>query len=349
MTTPTEARWLDYAWRVATCGPAHRARCELQGGASARPGEEGNELRWPGYIGRDYQEGTGVLCVGHVHGTNWNDRADSMARPRLEAALREWIASRRSDVADRTYLETVRDVFERWLPSWRRWGHFRVVLDKVGMLEAHDLSVREIAWTNLAKCRAPRGVNNERLTAFCQRDYPIEEVVEAIRPAAVLTCVKNAYEGGSIVRTWRAPSADSLVFTWDGRRGTDRAGRKLRIWAEEAASRIAERRASHHEEPARKERLNKMIPTPPDQPMLPIPPLMPDEAERERRSAAAKKAATTKRRRAAAKKAATTKRRSAAGTKAALTKRRKAAGKKAAATRRASATKTKKKPAKKSR
>jgi hypothetical protein len=140
------------------------------------------------------------------------------------------------------YLETVREVFEWWLPTWTRWKPFRRVFDRLG----DDIS--QIAWTNFAKCRVPeqRNVlyqNPSAVVAFCQRDYPITEVVEAIRPIAVLTCVKNAYEGGPIIRTWRTSSVEPLVFTWHGLHGTDRSGRLIGVWSAEAAAKIAAHRA----------------------------------------------------------------------------------------------------------
>lgn len=64
--TTTEHRWLDYAWSVVNCTPAHRGAREAAGGARPGPGRElGNELRWPGYLGRNYVERRDVLCIGH--------------------------------------------------------------------------------------------------------------------------------------------------------------------------------------------------------------------------------------------------------------------------------------------
>lgn len=108
----------------------------------------------------------------------------------------------------------------------------------VGKLQ---LGVEDIAWTNLAKCRVSREASPDDVVRFCQAEYPIREVIGAIRPATVLTCVKNAYEGGPIVETWRSASARPLVFTWDSRRGTDREGRRLQVWTDEAVQRIVSR------------------------------------------------------------------------------------------------------------
>jgi hypothetical protein len=196
-------------------------------------GVGGNDLRWPGYLGRRYGQLATVLCVGHVHATDW----EQTARVPLEKSLRRWLSSGRSQSSDTAYLESVREVFEWWLPTWRRWSHFRALVDKL------QLDVQDIAWTNLAKCRVSREANPDGVVRVCQSAFPIREVVEALRPEAVLSCVKNAYEGGPIVTTWRSANLPRpLVFTWDGRRGTDRDGRLLRVWTDDAVRQIGDRR-----------------------------------------------------------------------------------------------------------
>lgn len=225
MTTPTERRWLEYAWRVANCSPSHRRLCEEAGGASPLEGGWGDRLRWPGYLGRDYDERRGVLCVGAVHGvgTTW----DEPAKSQLEASLQKWIDTERSEASDAAYLGTVREVFESWIPSWSHlWKPFykRLVEDKL------HLDVRQLAWTNLAKCRASDGM---KVMPLCQAEYPITDVIEAIRPTTVLIGVKHAYAGGDIVQTWRSASANPRVWTWDGRQGKDPQDRPFDVWSAE--------------------------------------------------------------------------------------------------------------------
>jgi hypothetical protein len=165
------------------------------------------------------------------------------ARNEMQSALRAWINADRSDVADSAYLESVRSVFEWWLPTWTRWKPFGRVIGLLGD------TVRDIAWTNFAKCRVPEQRsktyrNPSKVVNYCQGDYPISEVVEAIRPVAVLTCVKNAYEGGGIVRAWRTANAAPVVFTWHGLHGTDRVGRRIGVWSQDAAEVVRARRTS---------------------------------------------------------------------------------------------------------
>src|SRR3954468_11235119 len=95
-----EQRWLDHAWRVASCPDGHRRLCETAGGAAPRAGAvDGNELRWPGYLGRNY---IGILCVGHVSREVTPQHLALMptqvrrSYARLEAASRGWLAAGRS-------------------------------------------------------------------------------------------------------------------------------------------------------------------------------------------------------------------------------------------------------------
>lgn len=237
--TETEDRWLDYAWLVVNCTPEHRSGCEARGGAPlGATRQDGNDFRWPGYLGRRYDEGRGLLCVGHVHrertGTDLAE-VDAKVEGLLVDAVRAWLSLGRSPENDASYLAAVQDAFEEWIPAWRRWsrGFKRVVEGELGMDHT------QIAWTNLAKCRYPlTGSPPPKLLAHCQGAFPIREVVDAIRPRAVLCCVLRAEEGGPIVDTWKSQHADPLVFTWHGLHSTDRLRRKLAEWAPEAGLRI---------------------------------------------------------------------------------------------------------------
>lgn len=168
----TEHRWLDYAWGVVNCTPAHRRACEAAGGARPSIGRElGNELRWPGYLGRNYVERRGVLCVGHVHrervGVEEPDVVHTEATAALVDSARVWLSSGRSACADAKYIASVRDEYEAWLPTWPRWYQHRDLLDGLGM------DVTQIAWANLAKCRVPIDDKKavDRVTSLCQAEF----------------------------------------------------------------------------------------------------------------------------------------------------------------------------------
>lgn len=249
--TQTERAWLEYAWRVVACPDDHLARCIANG--AAVPGEgrvDGNDLRWPGYLGREYRSGRSVLCVGAVHresSVKNEDASEIIANinRRLISSARTWLAYGRSKNSDAAYLEEVRDAYEKGLPAWPRYQrHFRrLVQDHLG------LSVPEIAWTNLAKCRVPidRGAAQrqaeQRLTRLCQAEFaPLRNLVDAIRPTAVLVAVLHAGRNGDIV-DWGAIGWKPLVYSWQGQSGHDRhntdpSARRLEEWAPEMAEQI---------------------------------------------------------------------------------------------------------------
>ncbi len=247
--TEIEERWLDYAWSIINCPKSHRERCEALGAAVPGHGRvDGNEVRWPGYLGEGYREGTGILCVGAVHreARPEEEARDSVTRrtnAELVNAHRRWVQRGRSRDEDRDYLAAVRAAYECALPRWDRWkDHFRT------LVEVHlGMSRREIAWTNLAKCRVPIHRGNRIRTAeaklirLCQRDFaPVTELVEAIRPGLVLCCVLHAPSGGDIVSSWDSSSASPLVYCWQGRTGHDLHNRdpqrrRLAEWAPEMA------------------------------------------------------------------------------------------------------------------
>lgn len=225
-----EAHWLDYAWRVVTCPTDHRSECVAAGGAVPGPGRmDGNELRWPGYLGRRYEAGRGVLCVGAVHregdpAKHGLDTVPGRTDAELVAATRRWMQKGRGLKADAEYLNALRNSYEEALPSWTRYQrHFR------SLIEEHlRMDSTQIAWTNLAKCRVSidRGsaqrAAEQRLTRLCQTTFPVSQLVAAIRPAAVLVAVLRAGENGDIVADWAAPEWRPLVFAWQGQSGHDR-------------------------------------------------------------------------------------------------------------------------------
>ena len=194
-------------------------------------------------------KGVGVLCVGAVHReARPEDEARNPVSRRTNRELidahRTWVQHGRSPEGDRVYLERVRRAYEDALPQWNRWKrHFRwLVQDCLG------LNRTEIAWTNLAKCRVAIHLGNRirtseaKLTRLCQREFaPVSELVEAIRPGLVLTCVLHAGRCGDIVSSWDSASMSPLVFPWQGQSGHDRhntapGARRLREWAPEMVS-----------------------------------------------------------------------------------------------------------------
>jgi len=89
MLSALEADWLEYARSIAACDPTHRAECVQRGGGSAVGPDP--ELRWPGFIGSDYEANPfRVLCVAQIHNPNgWSASASGLAP--MEPLLREWL------------------------------------------------------------------------------------------------------------------------------------------------------------------------------------------------------------------------------------------------------------------
>lgn len=252
MLTDVERDWLDYAWRVVTCPAEHLSACVAAGGAVSGPGRvDGNELRWPGYVGRRWEPGRGVLCVGAVHrepnplGPEDEDLPINRTTRELTEATRAWQSGGRSPQGDEAYLRAVQLAYVDGLPTWPRWNrHFK------SLVEVHlGMRTEEIAWTNLAKCRVPINRDSDKVVRLCQQRFsPIADLVATLRPAAVLCSVLNAKAGGGIVESWDSPTWSPIVFTWQGQSGHDRHNtdpkrRAFSGWAPEAAAMIRARQS----------------------------------------------------------------------------------------------------------
>ena len=232
--TGTERRWLDYAWNVVNCPLHHRRGCLIRGAASGNGVDGGNELRFPGYIGRSYEPGRGVLLVGHVH----REPEPHMSLPgdpaRFVAAHFRWIEHGRSDEADAAFLAEVRRYYGEAVAGWNPWRQFfrRIVEDELGM------SLDQVAYANLAKCRQdPNRGTAENLVSYCQGQFPAAQLVDAVRPAGVFVCVIAADPRRGVV-SWRSPSWDPVVYAFEGRNGRDSLKRRRDEWLPEAAARV---------------------------------------------------------------------------------------------------------------
>jgi hypothetical protein len=78
----------------------------------------------------------------------------------------------------------------------------------------------------------------------CRRQYPIEDLVSAIRPRVVLSCVLHAVAGGELVARWGIGHSGPLVFTWQGRTGQNAQGERIQDWAPKVAQQVRESQRS---------------------------------------------------------------------------------------------------------
>ena len=153
---------------------------------------------------------------------------------RYRAAHTAWRRGRSPD-ADAAFLEAVGAHYEAVFESWGRWRLFSGLAAQVG------LGVRHIAYANLAKCRQLRGASNEPLIKFCKRDFPMTRLVEAIRPKAVLVCVKHAGPHGLLGLNWRSGSCDPYVWAYQGLNRQAPDGRWQHEWEPEVIPELKRR------------------------------------------------------------------------------------------------------------
>ena len=230
-----EPGWLGWARpivRMQACEPAHFAWCREALGPAEYPEVAEDPasdptLRWPGYLGIDWKPDHGVLFVGSVHSDFRKDGHRGGGPDRAALVARMAVANRRwrdlevdSAAEDARYLDATRGAYSRLMPGWSRDSAFGAVRRELGD------AVEEIAWTNLAHCRAqpkltPGSGGEYTLQRKCSGvdgTFPIKELLDAIRPAAVLACASPL--GGRDARRFDlifSHGGAPLVWTFNGR------------------------------------------------------------------------------------------------------------------------------------
>lgn len=219
MSSGAEARWLDYAWEVVSCSAGHRRECGDRGGAD--PFVDAS-VRYPGNLGSAYESEVGVLCVGLVHKSRDPDAGpadrDRHARfvPIAEAIV-GWRDRGRSSENDERYLEESRSAYEAAIPGWPIWSN-----QFLPVLKEARLDHTQVAYTNLAKCRAPLEEDDRmsrRLASLCQSTFPLLALVERMRPAFVLV---SSTLGDEIAVL---DASQARWKCWDGRTGMSGSNR----------------------------------------------------------------------------------------------------------------------------
>lgn len=173
--------WLDYAWDVARCD--HLEKCRTQGGGAVNNGCNPRfpDLRYPGYVGTDYQPG-GVLCVGMVH----NGRAlFAGSFIDAEAATKEWLDTSRAN--DDAYVSGLRTGYEGVLAGWGPWEQLGEPTKIILGVATDQEAIRRIAFTNVAKCwTIPRTGSDSKVMSLCKRKVPMKRLVRILMPSVVL-------------------------------------------------------------------------------------------------------------------------------------------------------------------
>jgi hypothetical protein len=242
--TEIETAWLNHAWTVVNCPPQHRQACIALGGATSGPGRvQYNDILSPGYLGRNYDQGR-VLCMGAAG--REPSLQDEQEKPNLRktasataSQIREWTRQvPRTVGTDEAFLRSFQATSEEAWRQWPRLAIFRRLFAGLG------IDSTQVAWSNLAKCRANDGLDSAHLTKLCilcQHQFPVAELVEAIRPVAVLICVIAADPSreGEVVATWKPNDGRRpYVFAFEGRNGRDVKGRKMDEWELEVVPKV---------------------------------------------------------------------------------------------------------------
>jgi hypothetical protein len=175
-----------------------------------RPVQHGGGLGYPG--------------VGDRRGANGSPAGQRPCPPSPLGAQADeaWRASGRSPESNAAFLQAVREHYETEFPSWDVWTPFRRLVEKV------NLNVCQVDFANLAKCRQRTGPSPDPLIRFCQRDFPMTDVVEAIRPRAVLVASSMV----ALEETLESSGAPLTATRTYGRSAPQRSERRCR-WRRE--------------------------------------------------------------------------------------------------------------------
>ncbi len=279
-----ENHWLSWAYRVVRMNVDKREHfCWCRDRLTKFNAEYSESdpagdptLRWPGYIGKFWKPGCGVLFVGSVHadftagGDGSIDRSEYVRR--LAEANRFWRDNTDPVRTAEAYLRETQRIYAALAPGWARGTVLADVLES--LMRELDPATRfqHAAWTNLAHCRAKPGAestaspeaNPKKMSEYplqlkCSSKngvFPIGELVTAIWPAAILVSVKLVDpEFGSYRRQYEwviDPSTlprplgvqDPLIRAFDGSTRTEAGfwqGSPRAVWVPNAVKEIRSR------------------------------------------------------------------------------------------------------------
>lgn len=170
--------WLEYAWEVVT-DASHRVDCEKLGGKVFDL--DATETRWPGYIGTNYSSGNPIF-VSNIH-RNFDSGGlteDVSIVRDFSSANENWKSAGRSISGDNQFLVSTALNYERGLKSWNVGSVMRKYLRASGMHWS------DVAYLNVAKCQSMDA--GSKLQDLCIRRWPIERLVDALRPSVIVTC-----------------------------------------------------------------------------------------------------------------------------------------------------------------
>lgn len=205
--TAIEKAWIAYAHDLLD-DRDHLRRCSEEAGGSPIGSDLDpqnrldSDLRWPGYLGREYRAG-GILCVATVH----RDFESNGAGPAVRADIVEGTRGLRDrTITDTEYLERVRRGYEAGLAKWVVGGNLGKALD------ALSVPLTSVAYVTAARCQVPEDWSHlpdtadkeeakatctkikKKVLKLCWADYPITQIIGLLRPSFVLFANAPTYD-----------------------------------------------------------------------------------------------------------------------------------------------------------
>lgn len=178
-----ETSFLAYA-RSVIRATSHEAACRRACGHIPPDTVEAPYLRWPGYLGREYQRG-GLLCVSHVH-TRFASGGLAAMNALIQRAVAATVGWREGTSDDAEWLDATRAMYVCGLGDrgWTVGKHYRTAWAELGEDE------HSIAYVNAARCQY-LGSPPARLIRTCLADLPLRPLIDILRPRLVLTTVRQ--------------------------------------------------------------------------------------------------------------------------------------------------------------
>jgi hypothetical protein len=175
---PIKQAWLNYAWEVIT-DTSHHLACEKLGGQIF--GETTVNTRWPGYIGLTYESGNPIF-VSNIH-RNFDSGGlsdDPTIVGEFTQTNNAWLKAGRNQDADDKFITSSARNYERGLTSWNVGSVMR------RYFKYSEFNWSDIAYFNVAKCQSKNA--GSKLQDLCIKRWPIERLIDALRPSAIVTC-----------------------------------------------------------------------------------------------------------------------------------------------------------------
>jgi len=191
-----EEAWVKWASAICRTGDDHQPVCvgaqdQLRVASETRwnqivaPG-----LRWPGYLGRDYERG-GVLSVGIVY-TSFATGGLVIA-PEVPAALAAHEAWTTGNMSDGDWLAAIRSMYRKGL-TWRRNAKigWDVATFHHQYWDGLGESVDSVAYVNAMRCQYPGDQPSPTVQNRCLAELPLTDLITVLEPRLVLSNSEQA-------------------------------------------------------------------------------------------------------------------------------------------------------------